>query len=160
MSSARLKYVVLGIGRMGIRHAENIAFRTPRAELVGVCDYRPATHEAARRLLPGIPIYDDFKRCLAQSGADAVVVASMTQFHAEHTVESLKAGKVSVRAKRADVQHVLVEKPISTDIDKSQEVVEQVKQYPDLKVMVGLVRRCESGDRVTLIPSRRFVCRC
>ena len=41
------------------------------------------------------------------------------------------------------LQHVLVEKPISIDLETSRQVVRAAEQRPDLKVMVGFSRRCE-----------------
>ncbi len=33
----KIKFGIIGLGRLGIKHAENIAFRTPGAELTAVC---------------------------------------------------------------------------------------------------------------------------
>ena len=41
-------------------------------------------------------------------------------------------------------QHVLLEKPISIDVEDSRPVVEAAEKHPELKVMIGFVRRCES----------------
>ena len=93
--SRPLKYAVIGLGRMGARHARNIAYATPRAELVAVCDPLPATLSRAREYLPPDIIgYDNIHKCLADSGAEAVLIASSTGSHALDAIKSMEAGKV------------------------------------------------------------------
>ncbi|OCF40567.1 myo-inositol 2-dehydrogenase [Kwoniella heveanensis CBS 569] len=133
----KLKYAVLGIGRMGQRHALNVAFKSPRSELVAVCDPRASSLEWSEKALPAeIGRFADADKCLRDSGADAVLIASETGQHAPLTIASVKAGK-----------HVLLEKPISIDLDTSRQVVNEVSQYPDLKVMVGFSRRFDESNR-------------
>lgn len=43
------------------------------------------------------------------------------------------------------MQHVLLEKPISIDLETSREVVQMAEKHPELKVMVGFSRRCRSS---------------
>ena len=43
--------------------------------------------------------------------------------------------------------HVLCEKPLSTDLELSQRVVDAAKQKPDLKVMAAFSRRFDSSYR-------------
>ncbi|WWC69050.1 uncharacterized protein I206_102986 [Kwoniella pini CBS 10737] len=109
----QLKYAVLGIGRMGSRHAQNIAFRTPRAELVAVCDINQSSLEWAKENLPpGVKTFQNADKCLDEAG-----------------------------------KHVLLEKPISIDLETSRQVVEETKKYPGLKVMVGFSRRFDESYR-------------
>ncbi|WWC87436.1 uncharacterized protein L201_002325 [Kwoniella dendrophila CBS 6074] len=133
----KLRYAVLGIGRMGSRHAQNLAFRTPRAELVAVCDPRSTTLEWAKQSLPSSTrVFTDSAECLGQDNVDAVLIASETGLHAKLVIDSIKAEK-----------HVLVEKPISIDLETSRKVVEETEKYPHLKVMVGFSRRFDESYR-------------
>ncbi|WWC60052.1 uncharacterized protein I303_102615 [Kwoniella dejecticola CBS 10117] len=133
----KLKYAVLGIGRMGARHAQNLAFRTPRAELVAVCDPRQSSLKWANDNLPmGTKTFEDSDQCLGEGGIDAVLIASETGLHAKLAIDSMRAGK-----------HVLLEKPISIDLETSRQVVEETKKCPDLKVMVGFSRRFDESYR-------------
>ncbi|ODN74230.1 hypothetical protein L202_07675 [Cryptococcus amylolentus CBS 6039] len=135
--SQKLKYAVLGVGRMGQRHALNVAYRTPRAELVAIADPKPASLQWANdSLSSSVGRYTNYEQCLAESGADAVLIASETKLHAPMTIAALHAGK-----------HVLVEKPISIDLQTSRDVVEETKKFPDLKVMVGFSRRFDESYR-------------
>jgi predicted dehydrogenase len=42
----------------------------------------------------------------------------------------------------SDKQHVLLEKPISIDLETARDVVKYAESKPELKVMVGFSRRC------------------
>ncbi|WRT65304.1 uncharacterized protein IL334_002247 [Kwoniella shivajii] len=134
---SKLKYAVLGLGRMGARHAQNVAFRTPRAELVAICDPRPSALESSADSLPSsVRRYTDTERCLRESGADAILIASETRLHAKLAIDSMNAGK-----------HVLLEKPISIDLETSRAVVREAEKHPELKVMIGFSRRFDESYR-------------
>jgi myo-inositol 2-dehydrogenase/D-chiro-inositol 1-dehydrogenase len=134
----KLQVAVSGLGRMGARHAINYLERTPRAELVAVCDPDPkAIAWAKSRLEPsGVTLYTSFEEMLAHPGVEAVIVSGITTEHAPQSIKAIKAGK-----------HVLCEKPLSTDVDISQGVLDVAKQYPDLKVMTGFSRRFDQSYR-------------
>ena len=89
----KLKFAVLGLGRMGQRHALNVAFGAPRAELVAVCDPRSTSLQWAEYNLPeGVVGFQDATQCIQESGADAVLIASETSTHAPLALEAMKAG--------------------------------------------------------------------
>ncbi|KAE8539621.1 hypothetical protein D1P53_003555 [Cryptococcus gattii VGV] len=135
--SNKLKYAVFGVGRMGQRHALNVAFRTPRAELVAVADPKPSTPQWMKdNLPPSTKYFESYEDCLANSGADAVLIASATRWHAPMAIDAMHAGK-----------HVLLEKPISIDLETSRSVVNEAEKFPDLKIMVGFSRRFDESYR-------------
>lgn len=63
---------------------------------------------------------------------DAVVIATITSTHAPLTLQAIDRGL-----------HVLLEKPITIDYESSVPVVEAAEAHPELKVMIGFVRRCK-----------------
>ncbi|KAI5361999.1 Putative gfo/Idh/MocA-like oxidoreductase, NAD(P)-binding domain superfamily [Septoria linicola] len=134
----KLKVAVSGLGRMGARHAVNYLAKTPRAELVAVCDPDPKAQAWARTALEpaGVKIYADFDEMLAHPGIEAVIVSGITTEHAPQSIRAIRAGK-----------HVLCEKPLSTDVDISQGVLDVAKQHPHLKVMTGFSRRFDQSYR-------------
>lgn len=134
----KLKVAVSGLGRMGARHAVNFLERTPRAELVAACDPgAEALAWAKNRLEPsGVTVYASFDEMLAHPGLEAVIVAGITTEHAPQSIRAIRAGK-----------NVLCEKPLSTDLDISQGVLDVAKQYPHLKVMTGFSRRFDQSYR-------------
>lgn len=134
----KLQVAVSGLGRMGARHALHFLEKTPRAELVAVCDPDPKSRAWAQtHLAPfGTAIYADYADMLAHEGLEAVVVACITTLHAEQAIRALEAGK-----------HVLCEKPLSTSVDVSQRVVDAAARHPHLKVLCGFSRRFDASYR-------------
>ncbi|WWC61259.1 uncharacterized protein I303_103840 [Kwoniella dejecticola CBS 10117] len=136
---AKLRIAVFGVGRMGQRHATNVAYSTPRAQLVAVCHIKTEALEWAKANLPeGTKYYSDPAECLADPDVDAVLIASVTSSHPELTLEAIKAGK-----------HVLCEKPISISIEESIPVVKAAAEHPEVKVMIGFSRRYDASYRET-----------
>lgn len=104
--SSKLNIGVVGIGRMGQRHALNLLHRVPRARLLCVCS--PALHEiewAKQQPKPeGVQVFADFEEIICTPGLQAVVIASSTNLHVMHTLAAMDRGL-----------HVLCEKPVTTD---------------------------------------------
>ncbi len=127
--SKKLRIGVIGAGRIGKLHANNLATRVPNAELAAISDvYEPAAKELAEKL--GVPAYySDYHKILEDPTIDAVFICSSTDTHSPISMEAAKAGK-----------HIFCEKPIDHDIDKIRPVLEEVKKA-GVKYQVGFNRR-------------------
>jgi myo-inositol 2-dehydrogenase/D-chiro-inositol 1-dehydrogenase len=136
MTHARLRVGIAGLGRMGRRHAENLARRVPNAELVAACSPDPEDLAWAERELGVTLGYRDYPLMLAQAEIDAVFVVTPTTLHAQQIVEAIRARK-----------HVFSEKPLSLDLAECRRVEAEAALAPDLKVMVGFVRRFDTSFR-------------
>jgi myo-inositol 2-dehydrogenase / D-chiro-inositol 1-dehydrogenase len=136
VTRARLRVGIVGLGRLGRRHAENLAQRVPRAELVAACS--PVAEELtwARESLGVERVYGDYGALLADTAVDAAFLVTPTSLHAEQIVLALQAGK-----------HVFCEKPLSLDLADCQRVAAQAAKHPQLKVMVGYGRRFDPSYR-------------
>lgn len=99
-----VKIGVVGLGNFGRQHALTVA-GIAEAELVGVVARRQASLDAFSEQLPGIPGWLDLSRALAESDAEAWVVASSTPTHVAITKQLLEAGKT-----------VLLEKPLAVTL--------------------------------------------
>jgi myo-inositol 2-dehydrogenase / D-chiro-inositol 1-dehydrogenase len=132
----RLRVGIVGLGRMGRHHAENLARRVPSAELVAVCS--PVDDELAwaERQLGVQQRFTDYAAMLAQAEIDAVFVVTPTTLHAQQIIEALRARK-----------HVFSEKPLSLDLAECRRVEAEAALQPDLKVMIGFVRRFDTSFR-------------
>jgi myo-inositol 2-dehydrogenase/D-chiro-inositol 1-dehydrogenase len=132
----RLRVGIAGLGRMGRHHAENLARRVANAELVAACS--PVEDELAwaeRQL--GVPqLFTDYAAMLAEAEIDAVFVVTPTTLHAQQIVDALRARK-----------HVFAEKPLSLDLAECRRVEAEAALQPDLKVMIGFVRRFDASFR-------------
>ena len=127
--SRKLRIGVIGAGRIGKLHSNNLATRVPNAELAAVSDvYEPAAKELAEKL--GVPnYYNDYHKILEDPTIDAVFICSSTDTHSPISIEAAKAGK-----------HIFCEKPIDHDLDKIKAVLEEVKKA-GVKYQVGFNRR-------------------
>ncbi|KAE8540569.1 hypothetical protein D1P53_003520 [Cryptococcus gattii VGV] len=126
---------VMGVGRMGKRHAMNISQFAPRAELVAVSDPYPEALEWAKANLPStVKTYGSSEELINDPDVEGILIATETAYHAEYAIKVIEAGK-----------HALIEKPISIDIELTKPVVAAAKKRPDLKVMVAFSRRFDAS---------------
>ncbi|OAP62427.1 hypothetical protein AYL99_04630 [Fonsecaea erecta] len=132
----KLNVGVVGIGRMGRRHAMNILWRVPRAKLLCACSpAQPDLIWAEEHLVPhGVQVYPTFEEMIQTPGLDAVIIASATELHLEHTTASLDRGI-----------HVLCEKPVCTSVAELRLLLERVEAKPQTKLMVAFVRRFDEN---------------
>ena len=125
----KVKVGVIGAGRIGKLHTENLVKFVPQAKVVAVADvFAERIKEWAKDL--GIEkVYSDYHDILADKDIDAVIICSPTNTHSQITIEAANAGK-----------HVFCEKPIDYDIDKINNALAAVKKA-GVKFQVGFNRR-------------------
>lgn len=108
----KLKVGVVGLGRMGRRHAYNVLHQVPRATLLCACS--PAEADlvwAAEHLTPyDVSVVPTFDEMIQTPGLEAVIIASATPLHKEQTVIALEKSI-----------HVLCEKPVCTSLEEVRE---------------------------------------
>ncbi len=133
--ASTLNIGVIGAGRIGQVHAQNLAYRIPTARVRAIAD---VNEEAARQLATrlGIPgVSTDFREILSDKEIQAVLVCSSTDTHAWITQEAARAGK-----------HVFCEKPISHSLAEIDETLGAVKKA-GVKLQVGFNRRFDANFR-------------
>jgi myo-inositol 2-dehydrogenase / D-chiro-inositol 1-dehydrogenase len=126
----RVRVGIAGLGRLGRRHAENLARRVRRAALVAACSPVAEERALAERTLGVEATYSELSELLRHPGLDAVILATPTAFHARQVVEVLGAHK-----------HVFCEKPLALNVKDCLWVEEEAARHPELTVMIGFVRR-------------------
>src|SRR5918999_5689082 len=129
----RVRVGLVGLGRMGRFHAANLAGRIPLARLVRIVDANENVVRDNSEQLGGVEWSTSYADLLDDPEIEAVVVASPTPLHAEMTEAVAKAGK-----------HVLCEKPISLDLERTYQVIEGVGSA-GVKMQVGFHRRVDPG---------------
>ncbi|KQV99396.1 Gfo/Idh/MocA family oxidoreductase [Rhizobacter sp. Root1221] len=132
--TAPLRVGIAGLGRLGKRHAEQLARRTQGAQLVAACSPVTAELAWAREHLGVATLHEDFDTFVRDPGLDAVVLVTPTTLHAGQAIAALEAGK-----------HVFIEKPLSLDVATCERVEAVARQHPDLVAMVGFVRRFDTS---------------
>jgi len=124
METERL--AVIGIGLIGLRHAELIAAH-PMASVVGLCDVDPSRRAVADRL--GVPFYTSVAELLERERPTGVVIATSNATHAD---------VAEICAQRTI--HLLIEKPIASTLDEARRIGETA-QSGGIGVLVGHHRR-------------------
>lgn len=124
-----LNLAVIGCGRIGQIHAENIARRIPGVKLAAVADVNLQGAQACAERLGVEKVYDDYKKILADSEIDAVVICSSTDTHSQIMEEAAKAGK-----------HIFCEKPIDHSLSKIDRALAAVDKA-GVKLQIGFNRR-------------------
>ncbi len=112
---APVKIGVVGLGRFGCLHALTLA-GLAEAELVGVVARRQASLDNIQRELSEVPGWLDLNRAIAESEAEAWVVACSTAEHVSVTQTLLRAGKT-----------VLLEKPVSAVLSEAESLAPLVR---------------------------------
>lgn len=126
-----IRIAVLGCGRIGRMHAENINAH-PRVTLAGVFDvFDDAAAEVSQRL--GVPKFDSAEQIFASNDVDAVLIATSTPTHVDFIEMSVAAGKPC-----------LCEKPIDLSIDRVRECADRIAGT-SVPIMLGFVRRFDNG---------------
>jgi myo-inositol 2-dehydrogenase / D-chiro-inositol 1-dehydrogenase len=125
----KLRVGVIGTGRIGKVHIQNLVNRIKNVEVVAVADIMI---EQSKEWLDDIGIeamYADYKKIVEDPSIDAVFVCSSTDTHSQISYEAIKQGK-----------HVFCEKPIDYDIDRIKMVIDAVEQEK-VKFQVGFNKR-------------------
>lgn len=131
-----IKIGIIGAGRIGRVHAENIAKFVPEMEIKTVADPYMSAETAAFLQRLRIPnIVSDADAILGDPEIRAVVVCSPTDLHAEYAIRSAQAGK-----------DIFVEKPVDYRIERVKEVIDTAKKA-GVKLQVGFNRRFDHNHR-------------
>jgi predicted dehydrogenase len=114
---------------MGCEHIRNLAL-LPGVAVTAIADPNPQSRAWARAALGrDVATYTDCRELLRDAALDAVVVA--TPNHTHHDV---------LQAVFATRLHVLVEKPLATDVDDAKRIVDAAASHPGI-VWVGMEYR-------------------
>jgi myo-inositol 2-dehydrogenase / D-chiro-inositol 1-dehydrogenase len=130
-----LRFGVIGAGRIGKIHAENLATRIPGVEVAAIADVDlKSAQELAARLHVPVAL-DDYHAILSDPTIDAVSICSSTDTHAKIVVEAAQAGK-----------HIFCEKPIDHDLSKIDAALDAVEKA-GVKLQIGFNRRFDPNFR-------------
>jgi len=123
----RVRVGVIGTGMIGELHALAF-FQSPLSELVVVCDSNKERAQSVAEKF-GVPFvcnpYEVFDFSL-----DAIVVCLPEHLHFDVAMRAIEENK-----------HVLIEKPLVTDLEEGECIIRKSKEKPEIKVMVGHILR-------------------
>lgn len=120
---SRLKFALLGSGRISAKHVEALINNKDEAELVGVYD---TLEELARdkknqyeSIVKGsnVKVYTSYNELLNDKNIDVVIIATISGYHAEQAIDCINHHK-----------HVLIEKPMALSIEDADKIIELGKE--------------------------------
>jgi predicted dehydrogenase len=128
-----LRMAVVGVGRMGLTHAENVARRVHGAKLVAVTTSNERRAAEAQERCGNVSVYPSLEALLAAGGLDAVCISSSTSAHADNVVQCAAAGL-----------HIFCEKPLALTLADCDRAIAAAQQAV-VKLMIGHVRQFDTG---------------
>ncbi|MFI5368248.1 MAG: Gfo/Idh/MocA family oxidoreductase [Spirochaetia bacterium] len=132
----KVRVGMVGLGRLGMKHAENLAFRVSGAGLAAVCALETDRVETALRDWSVPRGYADFEGMLADTELDAILIASSSAAHCRQIEQALDAGF-----------HVFCEKPLGVTLEECIQAENAVMRHPDRTFMLGFMRRFDPSYR-------------
>jgi myo-inositol 2-dehydrogenase / D-chiro-inositol 1-dehydrogenase len=125
-----LRIAVLGVGVMGADHVARITSKISGARVSVVNDYITEKAEQIAHSVPGCRAVADPLDAIADADVDAVLLATPGPTHEKQLLACLEHGKP-----------VMCEKPLTTDVSTSLEVVKHEAELGTRLIQVGFMRR-------------------
>jgi myo-inositol 2-dehydrogenase/D-chiro-inositol 1-dehydrogenase len=127
---------VIGAGRIGKVHAQNIVQFVPELTIKTLADPFAGDETKAFAERYNIPVVStDAEDILKDDEIEAVLICSSTDTHSKYIVESALAGK-----------HIFCEKPIDYDLGKVRAAIKAADDAK-VKLMIGFGRRFDHNHR-------------
>jgi scyllo-inositol 2-dehydrogenase (NAD+) len=128
-----IRLAVIGLGRLGTIHAENLANHINGGKLVCVVDPLDGRAEHAAKELGVERWAKDPNEAFEDPDIDGVIIATPTSTHAE-----------MVKLAALNKKHIFVEKPITQTLDETTDVIRIIKEN-NVLCQVGFMRRFHSN---------------
>lgn len=128
-----LRIAVLGVGMMGADHVARIGSKIAGARVTVVNDYVTEKAEQLAATIPGCRAIADPLDAISDGDVDAVVLATPGTTHEKQLLACLENGKP-----------VMCEKPLTTDVATSLEVVKREAELGKRLIQVGFMRRFDA----------------
>lgn len=113
---APVKMGILGLGRMGRIHLENLCTRIAGVELIAAMNPSAEGRKFAERFNLSL-VTDDADLLINHPGIDALVICSPTDAHADYVTRAAKAGKA-----------IFCEKPLDLSLEKVKATLQVVRE--------------------------------
>ena len=114
----KLKFALLGCGRIVSKHADALKNNINHAELVAVCDIDSTKAELIGRKY-NVNYYTSYDEMLSKENVDIVNILTESGNHARHAVDIVKKYK----------KHIVVEKPMALTLDDADKMIETCDIY-------------------------------
>lgn len=131
-----VKLGIVGAGRIGKLHAENIVSQIREAKLVGIADV--FLNDEIKNWAQGLDIpkvTSDVQEIFNDPEIEGILICSPSTTHEEYIIKAAKQGK-----------HIFCEKPIGSDISKIKEAL-RVVDSSGVKLQIGFVQRFDHNHK-------------
>ncbi|ULQ54039.1 inositol 2-dehydrogenase [Flavihumibacter fluvii] len=112
---AKIRIGIIGLGRIGKIHLENLCTRIEGVEVIGAMNPSKPGQKFAERFNLKI-VTDNAGELINNPGIDAIVISSPTDSHADYVIQAARAGKA-----------IFCEKPLDLSLVKVKETLQIVK---------------------------------
>jgi UDP-N-acetyl-2-amino-2-deoxyglucuronate dehydrogenase len=145
ITDRKIRFALVGCGRISKNHIDSIAQHTAHAELVDVCDTNPEALAAAVKST-GATGHASIAQLLEKTSADCIILTTPSGLHPSQAIMAAKAGK-----------HVLSEKPMAT---KWEDGLRMVRACEEAGVHLFVVKQNRKNATLQLlkkaVDSKRF----
>lgn len=128
-----LQIGLIGAGRIGKLHAENLVSRLSAANLAAIADTNLPEARKTAQAFDISQATDDYRQLLNNPDIDAIFICSSTDTHAQIIEEAVAARK-----------HIFCEKPIDFDLDRVKHLIDLIDQS-GIKFQLGFNRRFDKN---------------
>ncbi|MBD3308328.1 inositol 2-dehydrogenase [candidate division KSB3 bacterium] len=135
MKMEKVKLGIIGLGRLGRKHAENIHYHIPQAELTAICSIVQEELDSVSKEMTPKYVTTNYREILDNHDLDGIVIASSSQEHAVMICEAANAGR----------QNVYTEKPIGMTLQEIDDIKAAVEANTGMKFQVGYNRRFDQS---------------
>ncbi len=129
---APITFAICGFGDRGSTYASMQKLFSEKMKVVAVADLNPDKVKKAKKLydIPEENCFSSGEEMLARDKlADVMVVSTMDRQHVDHAIPALKKG-----------YNIMMEKPISPEIDKCREILRVAKDCPGKIIVCHVLR--------------------
>ncbi len=132
---SKIKFAILGCGRISARHVDALIENKEEAELLAVYDIEEELAIDKKNQYESevgnssVKVYKDYEEFLKDKNIDVVTIATISGYHAKQAIDCINNDK-----------HVLIEKPMALSIEDADKIIELGKKK-NKKIAVACQRR-------------------
>ncbi len=131
----KVRFALIGAGRIGQVHAENLTRHIQEAEVVAIADVVPEAAEQTARRFGIAEASGDASDVIGRDDVDAIAICSSTETHPDFIIQAARAGK-----------HAFCEKPIALRLPAVDAALAAVAEN-GTKLQIGFHRRFDPNFR-------------
>ncbi len=128
-----LRFCLVGTGRAGLVHLNNVVNRILNARMTALCDANPATLASTGREYGITRLHARYEDAVADPEVDAVIIVTPTFLHREIACAAAEHGK-----------HIFLEKPMAITPDECRAINAAVAKA-GVRLQIGFMRRFDEG---------------